>query len=207
MRNLIKNNIDKFYYFKDEDDKGYDAFIDMWNNSQNSILKFETLQFYNVDEPSYDCLINNDYDGLINDLVSYWNKEKKELYKKVYDREIDFYRLHIIEEPITDYLISEFYSYIASEKIGEKIKTINKNEVSDSKYELLDFLVFDDYGLMITVFDKTCKPLGDWITYDKELVKEIKNLFFNIYKDAKDFHYMYNGNDYIKQKILNGLNE
>lgn len=205
MKSLIKNNENNFVYYEDSDELGYSEFLDMWNSSKKEICKFESLPFYATDEDIYKYYTSANYKSLVNDLVSYWNNEKNGLYKKVASKDLNFYRLHVIEKPINDYLISEYYSYIASEIIGEKIRVIEKNKISDLKYNLYDFILFDDFGCMITEYDDNFMPLGDWITHDKDIVMELRNLFNELYGKGQDFHTMYDGDKSIINDIIVGI--
>lgn len=206
MKNLIKNNITKFVCFKDGDNNGDKLFLELWENSKNSIMKFETMQTYNVGEPSYDFFINSDFNGLVDDLISYWNEEKKGLYRKIYDKKIDFYRLHVIESPLSDYLKSEYYSYVASEFLGEKIKVIYKDNIDKAdNIELYDFILFDDDAVFITLYNENFEPIEDWVTTDKILVKQLKKLFIKLFNQGINYRNMYKGIGTIEKNILDGL--
>lgn len=207
MKNLISNNIDKFKFYENGDENLYDDFLKMWNNAKTSIFKFEAQQYYESDEEMYQCFINNDFDKLIKDLADYWNEEKIGLYKNIFKKKILFKRLHLVKKPLTEYLKSEYYSYVASELIGEKIKIIDKNTLVDlDEFEFLDFLIFDDTGMLMTEYDENNKIIGDWISYDKDLIYSITDVFLKGYNQGYNFRKMYKGNKNIEKRIIEKLN-
>lgn len=201
MKNLIKNNIDKFVFFDEE--RSDLEFTKYWNNAKTHILKYEALQIYNVEEPSYEYYKHGQIASMVDDIVQFWKGEIVDNYKQIYDGKIKFYRLHSIVKPVSVYLQSEYYSYIASEYIGEEIRVIEKNSIDS--IELCDFMVFDNSAVMITEYNNNYEPVRDWFSTDPEIIQCISQIYFDVFNKAESYKSMFDSDKKIEDEIINEL--
>jgi len=203
MKTLIERNTDKFTFY--EKDSGYDVFKKFWVKSSNHILKLETRQIY-LGEDSFDFFVNGDLNAMVNDIAEFWADELNGTYRKIKNREVDFLRLHVVDFPLTDYLKSEFYSYIVSSRIGEQIKYVESNSVC-SEYTLLDFVIFDNLAIMITEYNENNEVVGDWFLEDQTIINKISCEFFSLFDKGKDYRGMYNSDNAIEALLLAKMRE
>ena len=207
MESFIERNNSKFKFYYDYDENGYNEFLKLWNHSKDKILKLETQPFYQDDREMFESFIHSQSDDFVNYIVSYWNQERSKLHKNIVNNKISLYRLHIIKKPITDYLKSEYYSYIASSFLGEKVKVIDYKKIDNFSLKYMDFMVFDEAGLMITLYNSQYCALGDYFCYDKEIIQYFKNIFLKLFNQSEDFHNMYCGSKMLENRIIECLKE
>ena len=203
MKKLIEHSTDKFTFY--EKDSGYDVFKTFWDKSSKHILKLETRQIY-LGEDSFDFFVNGDLNAMVNDIAKFWADELSGTYRKIKNREVNFLRLHVVDFPLTDYLKSEFYSYIVSSRIGEQIRYIESDSVY-SEYALNDFVIFDNLAIMVTEYNENNEVIGDWFSEDQTIISKISCEFFSLFDKGKDFRGMYNSDNATEALLLAKMRE
>jgi hypothetical protein len=181
----------------------YAEFADAWKSANSRILKFEALQDYGLDHsnPDYICFGENDASGFVKELLSFWNEEVKGLYSKVLDGEMEFFRLHFVDYPISEYLKYEYYSYYICESIGEHIKIL-ENQCQDFDR---DFVIFDSDAMFIQDYDASGDLFGAWRTKDLSTISGLAEQFSALFEIGVDYSSMYEGSNDIKRAIKSGI--
>lgn len=132
-----------------------------WQNVQQRLFKLETLQYYKCDEgPFFDAFKERDYRRFVDQLVSYFDKERSK-HQKLKDRAIKNTRLHIVSAPLTEYLKFEVATYAFRQALGEDVLML---DISNAVPEFLeqDLILFDNHCLFVHDFTPEGMLKGVW---------------------------------------------
>jgi hypothetical protein len=126
--------------------EAHGEFNRLWNQLESEWFKVEVLQDYSGEDGG-------------NSLTAWFNKDKEEairLLKKDAennnwvkankDKKFVSKRIHIVEEPYSEYLLWEIehYKLINIPLAGEEVFMVNKNDVKDLGIPDGDFMIFDN---------------------------------------------------------------
>jgi len=142
-------------------------FSDLWDKLHHCFFKFERLQAYEEpNDPSYQAFIAGDLKLALKHLEERIAQQAT-LYNGIAQKNINLIRVRAVELPLSDYLQYEFKSYQLSAKYGERILIIDITNPNDNiKLELsnlTDFLLFDDYAVLIHKYNKNGLFQGGWL--------------------------------------------
>jgi hypothetical protein len=125
-------------------------FDSAWDSLSVRFFKFECQQFYNEGAASpYHDFLAGDFDSFVRKLVDA-RREDAPFFEQAKARGTSFVRIHAINEPVSDYLKFEFYSYCLSELLGERILVVDHSQAEMlAGGTLKDFQLFDDHTLLV----------------------------------------------------------
>ena len=133
--------------FTDLDDPGWSA---LFENIERSWFRLETLQVYAV---AYEDLGQAQFlsSGVVDDAPTSW----REMIRAHTDHGRRLQRVHVVEEPLTDYLRYEMAMYDLNHQAGEEISIIpvSSGEWPPGLPKHTDFWLFDDQDLWAMHYD------------------------------------------------------
>lgn len=138
MRKKLVGDEDLEYYGK------------LWGSIEHEFFKLETFQTYDISlSPGWEEFERGEIDQtrkLLRELLM-----GDSSYRIIKEKNVKFYRLHIVELPLSKYLRYEIESYNISIELGEEIYFISKEEVFKLKMSVLaqDMLLFDEKVLIL----------------------------------------------------------
>jgi|ADGO01.1.fsa_nt_gi hypothetical protein len=151
------------------------SFREAWSRSRSRILKLECWQAYqeqphNVSQRAYQR-------GDIEEaraLLAQEAEKDRPLYQDIAARGLDYARIRVVQEPLTDYLAYEAMSYRIRASMGESIFIVVVDDrIRLPNAELFDLLLFDrhtalvhDYGL-----GEVGAQTGGWLVRDEQTIK------------------------------------
>jgi hypothetical protein len=182
-------------------------FVESWNQAKNLILKLETLMDYCLDHNNSDYIffIQDSTDAFIRELTSYWNSEARESYKRLTRGELSFKRLHTIEQPLSKYIEYEYYSYVASEVLGEEIRIIDKSNTLAGDKLNEDFVIFDGYEMYIQDYGEKGNLHGAWHVTDSAVIACRITQFDTAFAKAENYRKLFDGDVNIISGIVSGI--
>ncbi len=169
----------------DEFGRRFDA---AWETLQTRFFKFEGAQFYDEgpDGP-YQHFIAGNLETLARTVVAL-RQEDAPFIREVVARGVNCTRLHALEHPISEYVQYEFYSYVLSEALGEKIFTTDIARAREVCGVIPpDFIIFDDRLLFIQHYDAGVLRDVDCIT-DPDVIRKISAMADDLLQSAHSFH-------------------
>jgi len=106
-------------YIKEGD---YDSFFQkLWAETKDEFFKCESRQFYNEsDEEEFIALFRTKNIDELRDLLEKDVKQPNSIWCEAINRKINFIRVHIVTEPLSEYLKFEFESYKVQSSIGKE---------------------------------------------------------------------------------------
>lgn len=106
--------------------------------------------------------------------------------KKLTESKVKFIRIHVVTQPLTQYLRFEIESYKISQKMGEEIFFLDRNVYESmkkrTKLEMKDFMIFDYDNILFNNFeaggDNFAKRFdGCTLIEDNKVVKEYSQFY------------------------------
>lgn len=93
-------------------------------------------------------------------------------------RGLQFFRVRAIELPLSPYIQWELQFHILSAQYGETILVADLTNAKDDHllWDSRDFLLFDEFAVLIHDYDSSGVLLGGWVCKDEQLVKRYSNL-------------------------------
>jgi hypothetical protein len=169
-------------------DEMWDKF---WNEMSEEWLKVEVLQDYTAEDdgPSLQAWLRGDKDRSIELLKTDEDPEFTRDCRYKISQGVNLLRLHIVEEPLTQYLEREveYYKQVSIPRRGEQIFIVRKADLSGLKPPSGDLMIFDNRrvilnkynqkGLMIeeTFYDES-DDISDFLELRNELLKKAEKL-------------------------------
>jgi hypothetical protein len=176
-------------YIKED---AYDSyFLKLWADTKREFFKCETRQIYNESgEEEFIALFKaNKFDEL-RDLLEKDVQQHNSIWCEAKNRKIKFIRVHIITEPLSEYLKFEFEAYKVQSSIGkeeiwiipfEALKKINKSEIKD-------FMLFDEKKAIVIDYNKDGRIEGALITDDIRDLDKLIDYKKNLLKNGEEFN-------------------
>lgn len=163
------------------------SFDELWKNFKKEAFRLELLQEYNVqeEEKAIEKFLRG---GKIKaqDFGNEWDEYLEGLLK----RNVRAGRVHVVDLPLSDYIKFEFESYKFSQKWGEDIRIILREDyekITDGK-EFKDFWLFDDETVLEFDYDTSGRWLsGEIANEDIEKYVELKNKLLENSTKLNDF--------------------
>lgn len=160
-------------------DQFQSEFQQAWSSLRSRFLKVECWQSYQelATNRSQEHYRKGDL-GRARELLREEAEGDRPLYEDVSKRGLDFARIRVVKEPLTDYLRYELMSYQIRTEMGENVVVVTADpEVQLPNSELFDLLLFDrdvalvhDYGTA-DVGSQT----GGWLVRDPALIDELEH--------------------------------
>ncbi len=168
------------------DEEFEEIFSNALKKVKRKFTKLETKQYYQCDmDENYHSFLNGKYEKLSNVFLVFYKEWPSIIEKK--KKNIEFRRLHLVTEPITDYIKYEMYFYLIGSKSGEKIKILDYEKANINPSEIDDFIIFDENELIINHHNKNGEYLKSYYNCNKSLIKELLKEFDKLYSKSKDF--------------------
>ncbi len=155
------------------------AFSRAWSELTSRFLKVECWQSYREGETnaSQDAYERGDL-RRARELLEKEAEADRPLYADVRERGLDFARIRVVREPLTDYLRYELMSYRIRAEMGENIEVVRADPgMPLPNEEIFDFLLFDrsialvhDYGQ-----GRTGAQTGGWLVRDAHVLRELED--------------------------------
>jgi hypothetical protein len=149
-------------------------FSDAWSRLSERFLKLECWQEYQELEASesQDAYNRGDVVAARN-LLREEAETERPLYDDIREREIDYARIRLIQEPLTPYLAYELMAYQIRASMGENIEVVRFAATAQlPSEEYFDFLLFDRRTALIHDYGTGCigRQVGGWVTHDADTI-------------------------------------
>jgi hypothetical protein len=150
------------------------AFASAWSRIASRFLKLECWQAYQELEAneSQAAYKRGDIEAA-RKLLHHEAEADRPLYEDINQRNIDYARVRLIQEPLTTYLAYELLSYRIRADMGENIEVI----VCDPALRLpderhFDFLLFDRHTALIHDYGagEIGLQTGGWLTHEPQVI-------------------------------------
>lgn len=168
-----------------------------WSGLESRFLKVESWQAYREAESNESQRAYEEGDhARARALLREEAEADRPLYEDVRRRGIDFARIRIVQEPLTDYLRYELMSYQIRLEMGEKIEAARVSaDVSlpdghsfDERY--FDFLLFDRRAALIHDYGHGTAGIqtGGWLVRDSDALEALEARALALRADTEDLH-------------------
>lgn len=154
------------------------AFRTAWAGLRSRFLKLETWQSYRElsANRSQQAFERGDFDRA-RELLRVEAEQDGPLYEDIRQRGLEYARIRLVKEPLTDYLRYELMSYQIRAAMGENIVVVRVDpEIPNPHADLFDLLLFDrdvalvhDYGSA-----DVGTQAGGWLVRDPEVLAELE---------------------------------
>jgi hypothetical protein len=156
------------------------AFTHAWSRIESRFLKLECWQTYqelaaNESQAAHE---RGDIEAA-RKLLQQEADDDRPLYEDVNRRGIEYARVRLLQEPLTDYVVYELLSYRIRVDMGENIEVV----VCDPALRLpdehhFDFLLFDRHTALIHDYgvDNIGLQTGGWLTHEPEVIASLEEI-------------------------------
>jgi hypothetical protein len=147
-------------------------FSKIWSRLSRRFFKLEAQDLYlEPDEPSYVAFEAGDQAKaveLFRDRLS-----ADDIYlRDVTAKNLDYTRVRIIRQPLSEYLSYELRTYQLSARYAQRIFIIGEQIASELGYSVShDMMLFDDYAQFILAYDSGGSLTQVWLTEDLEVIR------------------------------------
>ncbi|GAB3981384.1 hypothetical protein GCM10029978_082090 [Actinoallomurus acanthiterrae] len=156
------------------------AFTHAWSQIESRFLKLECWQMYQELEANESQAAYEQGDiKAARKLLQQEADADRPLYEEVNRRGIEYARVRLLQEPLTDYLAYELLSYRIRADMGENIEVV----VCDPTLRLpnedhFDFLLFDRHTALIHDYGvgDTGLQTGGWLTRGPEVIASLEEM-------------------------------
>ncbi|WP_345430896.1 DUF6879 family protein [Actinoallomurus vinaceus] len=164
------------------------AFADAWSRIESRFLKLECRQAYRELEASASqaAYERGDIEAACT-LLRQEAEADRPLYEDVRRRGIEYARVRLVQEPLTDYLAYELLSYRIRADMGESIEVV----VCDAALRLpdehhFDFLLFNRHTTLIHDYGvrKVGLQTGGWLTHEPEVIATLEQTITTLHRSA-----------------------
>jgi hypothetical protein len=159
-----------------------------WSKLETRFLKVECWQQYQeLDAAESQNAYNQGDIALTRELLHREAEGDRSLYEDVKRKKIDYARLRIIQQPITDYLRYEVMAYTVRAEMGENIEIVElPSTVPLPNDEYFDFLLFDRHTALIHDYGsgRVGYQSGGWVTHDPESIAALEKVALSLREHA-----------------------
>ncbi|MEC3974869.1 DUF6879 family protein [Amycolatopsis sp. H20-H5] len=146
-------------------------------------LKYRTVKlereqnFQESGNASWEALIAGDYARSI-ELIEQDRKSLEQQRKPFDDAEVPFYRVRVIQYPLSDYVKWELAHFKLNVEEGETISIVDTARIADIELDtsLKDFVLFDDFLMLSYDYTLDGLPLDTYLVTDTEYLREMSEL-------------------------------
>ena len=178
------------------------AFDEARDRMSDEFIKYEALQFYDEgsDSPLFDFTAG-DYETFV-DRLTVSRSEEKPFIKSVIDRGVSRSRLHRAVLPMSDYMQFEFYSYLFTSAIGEKIRYVEDSAAESSIGSgLSDFVCFDRRLILAQIYDSGGSLEGAYRIESQDAVSSVCEAYDALKELSVDFREFFTPNEELVANI------
>jgi len=173
------------------------VFDALWPRLQSRFFKYERLQSYEElpGTESWDAFKAGDSDRVAKLMPRSYLKQMP-LYRDMLLKRFHYDRIRMVEKPLSDYLRYEFQAYPFNAMFGERVMVIdlNRDRVKAMYEKTLDFMLFDDFGVLINDYGTTGNLQGGWLLDSQASLKPYIDLAESTYLHAVPLGYfLYEG--------------
>lgn len=163
-------------------------FRQAWSRLRSRFLKLECWQSYQEqpDKLSQRAFRRGDIEQATALLRREAEKDRA-LYQDVQARGLDYTRIRVLQEPLTNYLAYETVSYRIRASMGESIVVaVVDNSLQLPNADLFDFLLFDRHTALVHDYGtgSTGVQAGGWIVRDNTTIVALEQTALSVRRDA-----------------------
>lgn len=149
-----------------------------WSRLRSRFLKLECWQVYQEQEvnQSQQAFQRGEIDRA-RELLRQEAEADRALYDDVRTRRIDYSRIRLVREPLTDYLRYEMMSYRIRAAMGEVIDVVVlEPEATLPSDQFFDFLLFDRHAALVHDYGvgDVGAQTGGWLVHDDETLESLE---------------------------------
>lgn len=152
---------------------GFTEFGELFGLLRKRWVKVEFLQYYDEgDSEAFEAFLRGDFDLAAQRVAE--DVKSQTVYDVARQHDVSMIRVRVYRLPLTNYLSKfEYHAYIADEKMGETILTVNWSSAEDliASTGVSDFLLYDDWGVVTLLYDE---PTGR--VHEARLVTEVSEV-------------------------------
>jgi hypothetical protein len=148
-----------------------------WELMTKRFFKFEGLQFY---DEGPDGMLKPFQEGKYEEFgnkLKAARAEDEPFFATAKERGCSFVRVHAARTPFTSYMQAEFYSYVLSEQLGERIYYLAE-EVLKSQLGFVppDYICFDSDCVLVHDYNENGTRKGGWAIEDHQVISSVEDL-------------------------------
>jgi hypothetical protein len=153
------------------------VFDTLWRKLKKRFFKLECEQFYNVpDDPCFRAYQAGD----IGTATRLFRASLKEDYKYLDDiarKNLDYTRVHVLEKPLSEYILFELKTYEVSACYGQRVFLIENQFAQElGMQEQADFMIFDSYALLVLKYDSSGSREEVFLSEDRTFIERCNRL-------------------------------
>lgn len=153
-------------------------FSHAWSRLAERFLKVECWQAYQElpDNRSQEAFLRGDVERAVA-LLRDEARSDEPLYRDVRDRGLDYARIRMVQEPLSEYLRYEILSYRIREALGEPIVVVRVDPGTVlPNDEFFDFLLFDQQTALIHDYGDgpVGAQTGGWLIQDRATIQALE---------------------------------
>jgi hypothetical protein len=162
------------------------CFAQAWARLTTRFVKLECWQTYVEAEANHSQEAYNRGDlAEAYELLQHEAEADHALYKKVQQREIDYARLRLVQEPLTPYLGYELMAYQIRAAMGENIEVVCCDATLRlPNQDYFDFLLFDRHTALIHDYGKLGRQAGGWLSKDSKVIARLESTALGLRRTA-----------------------
>jgi hypothetical protein len=167
-----------------------------WEMMSQRFFKYEALQSYD-EGPESACraYMAGDVSLMVDRLKAAYGEEEP-FFSSARRRGVSLLRVHAAELPLSLYMQAEYYSYILSERLGERILYLNR-QGDGPQNRIPDFVMFDTLQVLAHDYDETGLLRGAWSITDPANLKAIEHLADTVTSLGVPFRELWSGDSKI----------
>lgn len=163
-----------------------------WSRLRSRFLKLETWQSYQelAANVSQEAFRQGNLDR-VRRLLRAEAEGDRPLYQDVKQRGLDYARIRLIKEPLTDYLRYELMSYQIRAEMGEPIVVVRTDPATPlPNADLFDLLLFDRETALVHDYGTAGvgAQTGGWLVRDREIIEELERRVLALREQAVPLH-------------------
>lgn len=145
---------------------------------QRRTVKVECVQnYYEPGNKSWEALVSGDFKRSM-ELIEEDRASHKRKQKVFDDTGAPFYRVRVVQYPLSTYTKWELAHFGLNAEIGEIISVVDTAHIADIEIEtnLSDFVLFDEYLMLAYDYTSDGIPLDTHVVTDSTYLREVSKL-------------------------------
>lgn len=169
-------------------------FDEHWDKMSRRFFKYEGLQAYDEGPESAILSYVSGNLGEFAEHLKSAREEDKPFFESAKRRGTEFFRVHAVCQPLSTYMEAEFYSYVLSERLGERIHYVFEETVrSEIGFFPPDHILFDDTFALVHDYDVNGRLVGGWGVSGKDSLVAISEISSKLLEMGTPFRQLYQG--------------
>lgn len=169
-------------------DEFQDRFSAAWGQLERRFLKLETWQSYREAEGNTSQAAFNKGDlERARELLRSEADAEGEVYADIRARGLEFTRVRLAQEPISDYLRYELMAYDIRSRMGENIEVVRCSpDLSLPNEDHFDCLLFDRHTALVHDYGngEVGYQTGGWLTRDPRAIDALTEMFATLRRQS-----------------------